>query len=108
MDTRVFTYVSKLTILLILAAPVSADTLRVFVTADVWCGHIEITNQTTGERDLIMLSDLTGNEPTDNKYVLLAREYMDSRGITRSALTKFIARNLLDGATVDLSKYLRQ
>lgn len=95
-------------LLLLLAAPVSADRLRVYVRADPSCGHIEITNQTTGEIDLIMLSDLTGDEPTENKYVLLAREYMDSRGITRAALTKFIARNLLDGITVDLSKYLRQ
>lgn len=91
--------------MLLVPSILSADTIRVYIKLDSVCGHIEIRNQTTGEMSVIHIDELTGDAPSENKYVLAAREYLDSRGITRSALTKFIFKNLADGATIDLRKY---
>jgi hypothetical protein len=52
-----------------------------------------------------MLSEVTGDEPTENKYALMAREYIDGLHVQRKNLTKTIIRTLMDGITVDLSKY---
>jgi len=59
-----------------------------------------ITNVTTGETREYHLNDFTGTEYTEDKFILWGRAKVESLNPSHEPITKFQAKEFLDGSIV--------
>lgn len=90
--------------LLLLSFPASADIINLRIRPGT-CEHVEIVNSTTGETRVYYMSDFKGNESTDDKYILWARDTLAFESVDTKRMTKYTAKATLEGKTFAPSKY---